>query len=290
MASLPPEQVVGMFLPNKRLIDVEGGPGAVWGRMGLLGAAWVCALWPDHTPDDARAARRRGIRVMLRAPGEGMPAATDVLKMIRDFKGLVSVIVCGNEPPVTGPQGVADAILATHLDAMDHIADTCAYVARQAGIVLCTPGWTAQAEPPDPLKSDLHARWWNTYDRFGAIAAHCYGHVVLDGQLQRVGRWQNCWRKPVYINEAGIAARDLINAVPDPANYDKSMSVKATRYAQFVRSAAAQGVRAVTFFIDRGSTLDWATFNTAGVYDEHGTNSYHVSDAALSEIRDQLGD
>lgn len=275
-----PEQCNGFHAPNRKLVDLEGGPGAFWSRMGLVGAATIKFLYPDHTLDDIKAARRRGMRIIWRAPGEGIVAPLDVLEMIKRGQGYVNAIELGNEPDTSSPQA-----LAKHLDALGAVLNLCAYAARQTGILLIAPGHTARAEPPDPLSGNLMMEWWLMYDRCGAIGAHCYGEYNFDGQLARVLRWQRCWRKAVYITEAGIAAKDLLGVPPDPARYETSMSVKAERYAAFVRSAAGQGVASVAFFIDSGATDEWRSFTIQGQYDPNGTRSYVLSDPALDVLR-----
>lgn len=279
--ALDPKTLVGWCAPNRRLQDIEGGRAAFWDRMKLSGTKNVVLLFPDHSPEDAKMARARGIRVFVRLPNEGYPTVADTYEVLNAFAPYVNVVILGNEPDVSGVDAVMMLQLAKHLDALEHIADECNYLAVRMGVQLCAPGWHSTAEPLDPANGGAALRFWNVYSRFQAIAVHCYGSVNLDGQLARAARWQKSFKKPTYITEAGIAARDLIGTPPNPDHYDASQPIKATRYRDFVRAAAVQNVRAVTFFIDRGSTPEWGTFNSNGKYDPHGVNSYWLDDKVL---------
>ena len=59
-----------------------------------VGARWVKFLWPDHGFAEAETAKRLGLRVMFRAPGEGECHYEDVLKMILALRGNCDAIEC----------------------------------------------------------------------------------------------------------------------------------------------------------------------------------------------------
>lgn len=277
--ALDPKTVLGFCAPNRRIEEVEGGEAAFWQRMKLSGTRWIKWLYPDHSLANVTKARKLGYRNIVRLPGESIINPADVYELLNAWP--MNVIELGNEPFVDAAAGAWPEALMKHLDLLEDIANEFNWLAVSKGVQLCTPGWNASTEPPDPTQGGLSLRFWNVYSRFSAVAVHCYGSVNFDGQLARVGRWQRSFNKPTYITEAGIAARDLIGTPPDPSRYAASQPIKATRYRDFTAAAAKQNIRAVTFFIDSGSTREWGTFETAGKYDPNGTKSYWLDDSVL---------
>jgi hypothetical protein len=288
--------------PNRRLRDIPGGADAFWRRVELSGAAGVLFMhhpeFETHTADDAREAVRRGLDVAVRAAGEGAGPEMKVAHTraaIREFDGLCEVMIAGGNEPTPFE-------LWPHAYLTDEIADECLRPATEAGMLLATPGWTGQAEPPprpaepdkpwqsyaddDPMK--LPARIHQVYSRFDAITVHAYGEHVLDGHVARLARWALAFGKPLVVGEFGIAARDLLAVPPHPARYRYSERIKAARYGEFLRDLATPlpgGVRLPIMlaspFIDSGATQEWLSFTEAGVYDPEGVRGYGLSDEAL---------
>lgn len=126
----------------------------------------------------------------------------------------------------------------------------------------------------------LNARIYGVYREFDAVAVHAYGLHNFAGHVERINRWAAAFPgKPLYVTEAGIAARDLIppGSPSNPAHWEPSLEIKAKRYAEFLSLVAANcpAVVGVYWFI-AGGTEHWRAFNEAGYFDKHGRYSYHM--------------
>lgn len=265
----------GIHLPNMPLNLVPSTPHgpptprSLGYRLGAGGFRWAKLLQTDHMPGDARWLQERGIQVLVRVKGEALVYHQDVLRAIADYAGLATVLEIGNEPP-------ADQ-LWEHAWYLNKVADECLQPAHDAGMQLCVGGWQAGADPP-ATNRDVDQRLRGIYNRFDALAVHCYDPFQLtQGQPQiHLTAWHAAFsNKPIYITEYGIAAR----SVPD--------AEKARRYGAFVRGLPPYVVAAFCFIL--GGTADFAAF-MAGGYDPAGENSYWLTDAAWATLGRAVGE
>jgi len=239
---------------------------ASWGyRVGAAGLAWVKLLYPDHTRADALWCRDRGMRVLVRAPGEGQVQDADFGRMLTEFAGVAEVFEIGNKPPAAG--------LWDHLWYIENILTRFTAPCHAAGIRLCSPGWQGATLPPTGALGD---RLRAAYARCDLLGVHCYDPWQLTGGQPpaHLAAWR-AWLpdRPIHITEAGIAAIWLLPGQPRAAQDLE----KARRYAAFLHSLPPWVEAAFLFLL--GGTADWFAFNAEG-YDPNGGNSYILSDAA----------
>ncbi|HMA34403.1 MAG TPA: glycosyl hydrolase, partial [Chloroflexia bacterium] len=268
------------------------GADACWQRVAAMHAQWIKLLWPDHHRADAQRAKSQGLKVLVRAPGEGFPAPNDVKAMIAEFQGVCDLIEVGNEPYPTAQFPAWDQMYWNHAVYLETCWQQCAPAAHAAGIQLCAPGWQGDKEPPSPDSVNSQAlsdRLRQVYGAYDAIAVHCYDPFNLDTppMLARIAHWRSVFNKPIYLTEYGIAARYLVPGVTDPGHQPDSDLVKIQRYTAFLRKLAGLGyVEAAFLFLLNGSN-DFAAFN-AGGYDPNGGNSYWLTQQAYAALGQAL--
>ena len=288
----------GLHAPNRPFAHIEGGRHSYVMQLTAGRMKWAKLMFPEHRRADAVALRAQGFKVIVRAPGEGTVYASDVRLMLLEFQGVAEWFEIGNEP-------------ATDPDSLWHHAWFMAYIAgdvlddcHRAGIKLCTPGWTGNAEPP--TRPPDNRRWdewpansrerlaarvlqvyggWKSPNRlqldtpgFDAIGFHAYGlHVLETPQIERIKRWAATFPGMTLLGtEIGIAARDLIAAPPSVDRYEASIAIKAQRYANFTeRLAQIPQVGAAIFFIANGATDEWQDSNGHGFTIGAGGWSYY---------------
>ena len=200
---------------------------ADWYTLGASGARWVKCLAGTTSVPEVRALRDAGLRVIVRAEGEGIVHWEDVLALCHDYAGLVEVLEVGNEP---GPSAAGLWIHCWYLDA---VWSHCADAARAGGMRLCTPGWQTDRWLTDAdLPPMLQARLLAVYGQYPLIGRHRYGAWQLD-PLTDLAPWPD---KEIVLSEFGLAG-------PLPPDD------KAARYAGFVRGLPAQVLAACAFLV-----------------------------------------
>ncbi len=288
--------VHGPNAPFTAFASQPGGPpegaAAAWHRVVSTRASWIKLLAEDHTRADAAQAHALGLKVIVRAAGEAIVHWEDVLSLIQQYQGVCDVIEVGNEPFPTSAYPTWETLLWNHAFYLDAVLQHCAPVAHAAGIILCTPGWQAERDPPRvgtrlsgpggdyEIDQKLATRLATIYGQFDAIGVHCYNVDVLaiDPIFAHIDAWHTAFPKPVYLTEYGIAGRFLHGVAAGDSD-----AVKAARYADFVRRLAALSyVRAACAFLLNG-TPQFAAFN-GGSYDPAGVNSYWLSETAWTVL------
>jgi hypothetical protein len=263
------------------------GADTAWQLVAAAHATWIKLLWPDHHRADAERARAMGLKVLVRAPGEGYPASRDVQALIQEFRGVCDVIEVGNEPAPNSRYATWDQAYWNHAWYVENVWQQCSDAAHAAGILLCAPGWQAEKEPPSPdsvSSQALSDRLRQVYGAYDAVAVHCYDSFNLDipPVIDRVARWHSAFNKPIYITEYGIAARVLPGA-----GATDSDAVKVQRYVAFLRRLATRDYIKAAFLFILNGTDDFACFN-AGGYDPDGANSYWLNPAAYALLGNTL--
>lgn len=281
------QDLAGLHAPNRPFAHIPGGLHSYVEQLTAGQMRWAKLMFPEHRRADAQALRAQGFKILVRAPGEGVVYSADVRLMLNEFAGVIDWIEVGNEPPTD----------------VDHLYQHCWYMAyilgdvledcHRAGIRLCAPGWTGNAEPPkrpagnrrwdeypansaDRLAARLLQVYggWKSPDRlrldtpgFDGIGFHAYGLYNFDGpdggHLTRVKRWAATFPgMPLLGTEIGISALNLIPPhllaqTPDPQR--ASRYIKAARLAEFQRqlAAAVPQVAATFVFIADNCTEEW---------------------------------
>ena len=207
-----------------------------------------------------------------------MPVPDEIDRAVEEFRGLAEVIEVGNEPP----QGATDETGRPlsrwdHAQRMEDIARNQAAHVHNAGMKLCTGGWTAQ-EPPPSGDDDLSVRLRTVYQNFDAIGLHMYdtGDLLAPATRARLDQWHACFPdKPIYITEYGIAYLWLLRdaGVPaDDAHRAEHDAEKARRYSLFLDNIRSVDYVPAAFVFLLGGTTDWEKMP--------GDNGYWLADAA----------
>lgn len=267
-----------------------GGPASPetpWWRAGATSARWLKLMEEEHTPADARAAQSLGMRVLVRAKGEGIVHHEAVSALIAAYAGLAAVIEVGNEPYPTAQYPDWGALLWNHAAYLEAVWQHCAGPAHAVGIALCAPGWQGTLDPPHAgqvlpgpggvdfvMDAALADRLLTVYRRFDAIAIHVYDpfDLLAKPPQAHLTAWRAAFptnsagaSMPFYCTEYGIASR----AIND--------TDKALRYAAFIRALPGYVVAAFCFIL---GSAQWCAFDSNGQPDPNGENGYCLSNAA----------
>jgi hypothetical protein len=286
--------------------EAPDGEAAAWHDLACqAGAGAVKFLWPDHGRTEAETAKRLGLRVLFRAPGEGEVHYEEVSKMITALAGVCDIIEVGNEP-ATDP-----GALWRHAQYLEWVALYCAAAAAKAGITLCTPGWRNGLGLPVAGDVDLPLanRLRTVYSRFEMHAIHVYDvHRLVAtwrqpnaqrppgapidaidhinswfGDLHQVDVTQgrSDHKRRYVVTEYGIAAR-LLAGFDDKSASDLE---KAGRYYQFLAALALYTpfVEGAYMFI-LGGTTGFERFDDSGQYKADGHSSYWLEAGALAAL------
>jgi hypothetical protein len=261
------------------------GPNSVmtpldWLKLGASGARHVKFLWPEVRRSDAEAAQAAGLKVLIRAPGEGLVDSRAVKTIFDDLAGVMDALELGNEPTPGGAWQDFGSYLWVHawyLEAAIHVARP---LATTADCLLVSPGWRGEMLPPAEgtllrgwdggpadyvVPHDLAERLGSVYRACDRIAIHCYDPWTLatTGQRDRLLQWRAWGWHKLIVSEFGIAG-----PLPD--------AEKVRRYASFLALLAALPDVEAAFVFILGGTKDWQRFN--------GDNSYWLEPAGWAML------
>jgi hypothetical protein len=246
----------GVHASNARLSAVD-----YW-KLGASGAAWVKLLGLEgHTRADAEAAQAAGLKVLVRAPGEGYVDSRHVKAIFDDLSGVMDALELGNEPGPNAQHGEFMSALWNHAWYLEQAIKVARPLAVTAGCLLVAPGWRGECLPPEEgtllrgweggpadyvVDRELAERLGAVYRSCDRIGVHSYSPWTLatTGERDRILRWRAWgWRK-VWLTEYGIAG-----GMED--------ADKVARYTTFLAMLAAMpDVEAAFVFILGGVDFD----------------------------------